>query len=190
MNATMNRRQPRWKSDPATPAMLGFLKTLLNDRACPLEAAERLREQMAAGTLTKGTAGDAIDWLKQQPRVTTDEADEQRSAVPTVTEPGIYAVGDTEVYLVVKTRDGQRLYAKRLVNFDGTRLTQEGEHVKFEWEFAPGVVHRLTVDQKMSVEQGKAFMLVYRSCLRCNRPLKAATSVERGIGPVCIKYFA
>lgn len=172
---------------PATDAQVKFLQTLLADRQAG-EFGARVEARVNAGTLTKVDASAAIDWLKGQPKRASRPQPVQGSG-PGVTEPGLFKQGD-EVYLVVKTKDGQRLYAKRLVNFDGTRLNQNGEHVKFEWVYAPGIVGRLAMTDKMTVEDGKAFMLVYNSCLRCNRHLRAATSVERGIGPVCIKYFA
>jgi hypothetical protein len=34
------------------------------------------------------------------------------------------------------------------------------------------------------------FTTRYGKCIVCGRHLKAAKSVEAGIGPVCIKYFA
>jgi hypothetical protein len=183
--ATNVRTRGSWKVQPASDAQLGFLKTLLHDRQVPADFAERVRAKLAAG-MNKGDASAAIEWMKQLPFVPRDADGANKTMA--VTEPGIFKK-DGEVYLVVKSKAG-RLYAKRLVNFNGTRLNENGEHVKFEWEFAGGVVWKLSMDDKMSLEEGKQFMLRYNSCLKCNRHLKAATSVERGIGPVCIKYFA
>jgi len=42
----------------------------------------------------------------------------------------------------------------------------------------------------MSLDAAKAFILRYGRCVRCSRRLKAAQSVERGIGPVCMAYFS
>lgn len=41
----------------------------------------------------------------------------------------------------------------------------------------------------MTLDEAKAFILRYGQCVRCGRRLKAAESVERGIGPVCVRYF-
>jgi hypothetical protein len=162
-----------------TDAQLSYLEGLVEKRDMTGVVVPVLRG------LSKAAASDLITEYKLLPW----KPREDRPEVPAVTEPGVYRQGE-QVFLVQFTKDTQRLYAKRLVNFDGTRLAQDGEHVKFEWEFAPGAVHRLTPSDKMSVEEAKAFMLVYKSCLRCNRKLKAAKSVEQGIGPVCITYFA
>jgi hypothetical protein len=42
----------------------------------------------------------------------------------------------------------------------------------------------------MNFEKAKALTIRYGRCICCGRRLKAAQSVERGIGPVCRRYFS
>ncbi len=83
-----------------------------------------------------------------------------------------------------------RLYAKRLVEIRGERLTEADTVVRIEFEYEAGAIYRIREEHRMSLEKGKELTIRYGRCLCCNRALKAAASVERGIGPICIKYFA
>jgi hypothetical protein len=40
----------------------------------------------------------------------------------------------------------------------------------------------------MAPEDAKRVAVLYKHCLMCGRKLKLAESVERAIGPVCIKH--
>jgi hypothetical protein len=42
----------------------------------------------------------------------------------------------------------------------------------------------------MTLDEAKAFLLRFGRCVRCNRRLKVGQSVERGLGPVCVKEFS
>lgn len=106
----------------------------------------------------------------------------------TVTEPGVYE-SDNQVYVVKFNREHTRLYAKRLVEINAERATELGERVQIEFQYDRGAVYRLTPEDKMDVERAKALTIRYGRCIVCGRRLKAAESVERGIGPVCIKSF-
>jgi bacterioferritin-associated ferredoxin len=57
--------------------------------------------------------------------------------------------------------------------------------------YEPGLVEQVAREgRKMTLEEAKAFIVLYGRCARCGRALKAAESVERGIGPICYKWFA
>lgn len=106
--------------------------------------------------------------------------------------PGVYRV-EGDVFIVKPTRDRQRLYAKRLVELgpaQGDRLNANADHVRVEFEYAAGAIARIRAEHRMSVEEGKALTLRYGRCICCGRALKVAESVERGLGPVCVKMFA
>lgn len=64
-------------SDPATERQLKYLSRLLNGRTCPADFAEPYRDRIAAGTLTKRDASDAIGQLLERrtpvPYPTPDE---------------------------------------------------------------------------------------------------------------------
>lgn len=112
-------------------------------------------------------------------------------------ELGVYKVsrnggeGDFnfDVYKVQQTRDKQRRYAKKLVPINGWRMNDEGDRVQWSWEYARGALALLQPEHRMSEEDARQFGLQYRICAACGRGLKQADSVERGIGPVCIKWF-
>lgn len=113
------------------------------------------------------------------------------AAANPVTEPGIYRDGDT-VYKVQRSRQSGNLYAKVLRDLNpgqGDRLNDDNDRVRFEFEYAPGAVFRLTADMRMTEADARDFGLRYGVCANCGRHLKVAESVERGIGPVCIKWF-
>jgi hypothetical protein len=97
---------------------------------------------------------------------------------PPITQDGWYKVGD-DIFKVQKAVHGSgQLYAKRLV------VSGPGEA---EWVYEPGMVRRLTADQRLSVEDAAAFGRLYGICAVCGTTLTDESSIERGIGPVCIK---
>jgi formylmethanofuran dehydrogenase subunit E len=106
-----------------------------------------------------------------------------------VTQPGVYE-RDGVIYVVKHTQDKQRLYAKRIRELESTRITEAGTIVEIEFDYAPGAVYRLRPEDKMPLERAKEYTIRYGRCLVCGRTLKKAESVERGIGPVCIKSFS
>lgn len=103
--------------------------------------------------------------------------------------PGVYEV-DRVVYVVKPNRTKTAVYAKRLVEIGGRRLTEAGEVANIEFVYAPGAVKLIRPEHRMTTERARTLTLVYGRCLNCGRHLKAAESVERGIGPVCAKAFA
>ncbi len=108
--------------------------------------------------------------------------------VAQVEDEGVYVLGDTIVKM--KRSKAKRLYAMRLREIGGQRATEAGERVHYDWEYAPELTGQVTADHRMSLEQAKYYGIRYGRCLRCGRGLKDAESVERAIGPVCIKFFS
>jgi hypothetical protein len=106
-----------------------------------------------------------------------------------VTDPGIYEDAEGHVFKVQRSRQGGGIYAKRLVPIRSNRLTDTGDIVRWEWEYAPGAIRALTPTMRMDETRAREFGLRYGVCACCGRALKVAESVERGIGPVCIKWF-
>lgn len=111
---------------------------------------------------------------------------------PDVVSPGVFEM-DGAIYLVTKTKDGERLYAKQLREFklNVPRVLEDGTAVEYdcEWEYVRGVVFDLSESDRMDIERAKALSIRYGRCLKCGRRLKARKSVEEGIGPVCRKSF-
>lgn len=138
--------------------------------------------------LTARFTRSTINYLLGQPRkpvkrVPVDHADDGEPLVA-----GVYGKNG-EIFLVKPSKAGN-LYAKRLVPISGERLTQLGETAKFEFAYAPGVVKRLSLRDRLPLAEAEKLMLEYGRCICCNRRLKDATSVRMGIGPVCRKQFS
>lgn len=113
--------------------------------------------------------------------------------LPAPTPAGLVKMGVFEtkdgIFVVKPNKEKTRSYAKKLVEAPSPRLTEQGEVVDFDFQYAPGAIYSLTEADRMSVEKAKKLMIRYGRCIVCGRQLKVAESVERGIGPVCIKYF-
>lgn len=107
---------------------------------------------------------------------------------PAKLTPGVYQTAEG-IFVVKPTKDRQRIYAKRLVEIAGDRLTASGERKQIEFEYTPGAIYRIQPEDRMSAEEAKRLTVLYGHCIVCGRFLKAGESVERGIGPVCFKYL-
>lgn len=105
------------------------------------------------------------------------------------TEPGIYINPDGSIWQVKENREKTNVYAKVWVGINGERLTLGGDREHGDWEYVRGGLRNVVEARKMTLDEAKQFIVVYGRCVRCSRRLKAAQSVEQGIGPVCIKYF-
>ena len=103
--------------------------------------------------------------------------------------PGVYNLPTGEIYVVKLNRAKTRVYAKRLVEVGSDRLSAENKRVNFDFEYEPGAIYRIRSEHLMGLETAKKLMIQYGRCIVCGRKLKVAESVERGVGPVCIKYF-
>lgn len=102
---------------------------------------------------------------------------------------GVYELPTGEIYVVKPNTAGDRKYAKRLLESPSDRVTETGVKVKFDFVYERGAIYRLRPEYKMSIARGKELMIKYGRCIVCGRHLRVAESVERGIGPVCIKSF-
>ena len=104
------------------------------------------------------------------------------------TEEGMYQKGD-DIFRVKKSQAGN-LYAMKLTQIGGERLRDVDEvTVQFEFEYVKGAILDLSAKDRMTLEQAQAFGLRYGICCVCATPLKQATSVLLGIGPVCALQF-
>lgn len=132
-----------------------------------------------SGTIQRRNASTLIDGLLSREY---DHGDAEQL------KPGVYEK-DGVTYVVKPNKAKTNVYAKRLIEISGDRLTEVNTVVKFDFVYAPGMIHQLTAEDQMPLDRAKELMIRYGKCINCKRPLKAATSVERGIGPVCIKAF-
>lgn len=172
----------------ATAPQLRYLLSLMAERDA-LAFVNTLTSMIEDETLTSRRASEAIDFLKRQPRVVSVAAVAATSVPTEALTPGVYEVAPGEIYVVKPNQAKTRLYAKRLVEINADRLTETDEIVQIEFEYAPGAIFNIRPEHRMDAERGKALTIRYGKCICCGRKLKAAQSVERGIGPICIKYF-
>lgn len=176
---------------PGVPSekQLNYLLTLAGDRVAPSlgsdgeERLENIAAQLENRRPPPREVSQWIDFLLKQPR------EPRATDTPTVrVGPGVYEVG-TEIFVVKLNKEKTRVYALRLVE-SPHRVNVDGEHVDFDFVYARGAIYGLKPEDQMTAERAKHYLVRYGRCLVCRRKLKAAASVERGIGPVCIKYFA
>lgn len=170
---------------PPTPKMIRYLESLVTERAYPelgMNGEERLANltrELEAKALDKFQAMNLIDYLKVAPL-------DANSGLPV----GVYR-RNGEVFVVKYNQAKTNKYVKRLVELTGSarRLNAEDEHVPIEFEYAPGVLAQLRPEDQLSLEEAKPLIIRYGRCLFCGQGLKAARSVERSVGPVCIKRY-
>lgn len=190
MTAGTRTREPR-----PTPKMVNFVRLLAAERVAPslgATAADRVAAVdawLATDEADKWECMHRIDWLKAQPKDVQTPDDARGDGDLSVLTRGVYE-RNGEIFVVKKSKQSERLYASRVVEVGGERLTEAGTKVNFELEYARGVIYRLRPQDKMTKARAAEFLTRYSRCLVCGRALKDATSVERGIGPVCITYFA
>lgn len=184
----------------ATPKQVDFIERLLAERVLitgdadlVAQAEANLRERIAvhrsgASPMPQRFARTTIDYLLGQPRRPVSRPTATRADDGEPLAAGVYGKNG-EVFLVKPSKAGN-LYAKRLVPISGERLNRLGETAKFEFDYAPGVVKRLSLRDRLPLAEAEKLMIEYGRCICCNRRLKDATSVRAGIGPVCRKQFS
>jgi hypothetical protein len=107
-----------------------------------------------------------------------------------VEDAGVYRLEDGTIVKVQSNKEKSRVYAKRLVEIGGERLTEAGGHVHAEYRYEAGLIDQVNREGvKLTLAEAKALTIRYGFCIRCGRHLKAAQSVEAGLGPVCIRWF-
>lgn len=125
-------------------------------------------------------------WTKAQAQATVAPV-----ARLSIEDAGVYVMPDGAIVKVKANQAKTRTYAMRWTEMRVNRLNGEDDTVHGEYVYEAGLVQQVAEQgRKMSLDEAKAFVLRYGQCARCNRHLKDAKSVEQGIGPVCIKYFA
>jgi len=157
----------------ASPKQVAFATRLASERAMPLDTAR---------LATVRDASAYIDELMRLPRPATRTATPAERGIV----PGMYRLPNGDIFKVQASRDdATRLYAKQLTPIGGRRLTETDETVAFEFVYSAGAIHQLTLHDRMTVDEAKAFGLKFGVCCVCGKTLTDAKSVARGIGPVC-----
>jgi hypothetical protein len=116
-------------------------------------------------------AGKA-EWFQVSKAIDAAKVAPWKSNKSEAATPGYYLMENTP-YVVTLSKESGRAYAKK--------LTSTG------WVFVPGAVFRLQADNKMTVDQARAYGKLHGRCAICGKELSDPKSVSQGIGPVCIK---
>lgn len=155
---------------PATDKQIAFIRKLAAERDLTPEQ----RAAVESAKLTAKGASATIEKLLALPKVERVEAE---------LEAGMYRKADGRIYKVQRAVHGSgRMTAKLLV------LGEQGEKATFEYQ---GLATRfVSADERMTLEQAKAFGALYGVCCNCGATLTDEGSIEAGIGPVCAQRFA
>jgi hypothetical protein len=126
---------------------------------------------------SKRYASEVIDRLLAMPKPQrAPKSAPTQGSDDTPVEDGMY-IKEGVIYKVQLAIHGSgKPYAKRLV---------ADEFGSSRFEYAPGVVHRLRPEDKLTKEEAKNWGALYGTCCRCGRTLTAEDSIERMMGPVC-----
>jgi len=161
---------------PATDKQVAFATRLAAERNVTV-ALDALSKSEASALITR--------LLAVKPSVAAPAANNQSA------EPGVYVLPDGSIVKVQPNKAKTNVYALRWTVIGGERLVDATEgRVHGEWTYESGLIRTVVGARKMTLDEAKAFILRYGQCVRCSRHLKAAESVERGIGPVCVQYFS
>lgn len=154
---------------PASDKQKAFILRLCQERNCSSNGYSSSRE--ASAEITR---------LLAMPKPTPASHPETKAQAVAVTE-GMYRVDET-IYKVQRAlaQGSGHTYAKRLV-------LGEGYGAKATFVYAPGALKILRPEHKLSLEEAKAWGILYGSCCRCGRTLTDESSIEAGIGPTCSK---
>lgn len=136
--------------------------------------AERNLEPFNFSGLTIEDASAEISRLFALPRA---KAEPKAKREVKVSEAGIYRTADGTIYKVQRSRESGNLYAKRL-NVAGRGFT-----------YAQGAIYLLTADDRLTLDEAKAFGFEFGICCVCGAELSDPKSVAQGIGPVCAKRW-
>lgn len=177
---------------PATDAQRSYIRRLLlSQDVTGTKYARSLPEveMEVLPRLTKEQASTAISELLALPIVETPAPVAREDTCPN--RMGYLTAGMYEskegIFLVQPNKTGTRMYAKKLTRISTGRVTVPGERVDFEFLYEPGACGRLLPSDKMPYERARELTIRYGRCIACGRVLRAADSVERGIGPKCRK---
>jgi hypothetical protein len=177
--------KPAWVTDEvaATPGqdddeVVAFVRAY----AGTFEFLVSLKRQLTSrGYLSERQYASAAKCLVREQEYQARKAERATPAAnnePVATE-GMYRLADGTIFKVQKAVHGSgRLYAKRLIppsEFGGSA----------QFEYAPGMIYRLTLEDKMTLEQAKEFGALYGTCCVCGRTLTNEVSIAAGIGPIC-----
>ncbi len=156
---------------PASEGRVRFINVLLAEREVPASTRAYVEGLLANGIITERAIA-AIEHLKGLPKAGQGVLDVNAGpARARVSEEGFYQAEDGGVFKVVRTRDGERLYAKQ--------TSARG------LVYVPGAMGKIFADQKLTGEQIAALGITFGYCVVCSTEFSDPTSKHIGIGPKC-----
>lgn len=185
------RNQPTTPTAFASDKQVAFVERLMAERSDWLDnfaqdcffddgnmTYAKAIEAARNGKLGKATCSRLIDGLMNVER----NAKTDRSGKGELPD-GMYRDDEGHIYKVYHTVHGaNQQVAKLLVVEPG------GGGASFEYQ-GKAPLRDLTPDHKLSLEDAKAFGVVYGVCCVCGATLTDENSIRNGIGPVCASKF-
>jgi hypothetical protein len=155
----------------------------LNDDTRP--AMQKLYEGIVeAGELTGKAASGMIDGLIQQ----VNSQPKSETPAEEELESGMYRKGD-KIYKVYRAVHGSgRMCAKELVKLDEPVMKRGKEHL-YGFEYRGLAKRYVSAEDRMTLEEAKAFGAIYGVCCCCGATLTNEDSIDAGIGPICARKF-
>jgi len=141
-----------------------------------------------AGRESVATLGDLVGTNQYGDRIfkiAQEDKPEVDDSLTPITEIGAFEFGG-ECFIVKRTKDGERLYAMKVVEHTADRINEADGVVQIELEYQRGAMAFLREEHRLDEARAKELSIRYGKCIVCGRKLKAAKSVEAGIGPVCM----
>jgi hypothetical protein len=161
----------------------GFLDSLIEDR---LRQHRPLSEaQLKAGIRTM----ERRQWASSHEHDTPAESPTAPSGPYLTHEGAQWGVfkHNGETVVVKPNKKGTHSYANRVVACP-PRVNKFGATVKWELDYAPHLIEKLTEADRASEEDVRSFLIQYGRCV-CGRPLKRDRSVRIMMGPRCAKKY-
>jgi len=89
-----------------------------------------------------------------------------------------------DIIVAKPNKAGTKSYANRVVPCT-PRRTHAGTLVKYELEYAPGILTKLTEADRMPEAEVKEFLIEYGRCVVCGQGIKRARSIDVMMGKRC-----
>lgn len=159
-----------------TPRQRGFIAALHAELGIAHESGVQRTKQQASEEIGR------LLQMRGQRRPAPAAGLTRESAGPT--EPGMYRSADGSIFKVQRSQQGG-LYAMRLTPINGQRMSEINDVVAWKFVYERGAIRQLRATDKLTLEQAREFGIRYGVCCVCSTTLTDATSVARGIGPVC-----
>ena len=190
MNATTT---PTYRN-VASPRQIGFMLDMLAEIFGSREAGQAVLDRNAArGLLSDGvrvrTAIDSLIVKRDAHRAATRRS----NADAKVTVPGIYRREDGAIVRVLIGERSGLPWARLLTVHSPAVFAEDGtvvERADIEWVAKSGLIHTLSDDMRLTLDECEALSLSFARCIRCKRNLTVKKSVAAGMGPVCRSKIA